>query len=268
MSWAVSTYGEPKQPPVLCLHGFMGQGSDWAKIDELLGEHFFFICPDLPGHGDTPISDGDTLETVTSGLQAVLAQYNAHPAAVLGYSMGGRLALQFALEAPEQVSRLILESASPGIDSEELRTTRQQHDDALAERLAECAGDEAAFKSFLEDWYSQSVFASLHTDADARTVAIAQRMASSDPAALAQALRQYSTGRQPSYWHDLERIAPPTLCITGEKDRKFCRIAEAMSEATPRIAAQTLTDCGHNVHLERPKSYTTVIRRFLHSSQA
>ena len=262
MSWSVVTYGDSTKPPVLCLHGFMGQGSDWETVATSLEDSFYFICPDLPGHGNTPITESDTLDTITAGLQSVLAKHNAQPVSVIGYSMGGRMALQFALEAPDQVARLVLESASPGIDSEELRASRKFHDDSLAETLVACQGDAAAFRIFLEGWYSQPVFSSMQSDADARTIAIGERLMN-NPAHLSMALRQFSTGRQASHWEALDQHTIPTLCVVGEKDRKFCGIAEAMSEATPRIAVHTMADCGHNVHLERPKSYTTVIRRFL-----
>ena len=91
---------------------------------------------------------------------------------------------------------------------------------------------------------------------------IAARSAAS-PLALANALRSFSTGRQPSLWGALSSLRPPTLLLVGDLDHKYTEIAERMVDGNPGIARMVVSGCGHNVHLEAPETYTTVLRHFL-----
>ena len=259
--WPVLTFGNPANPPVVMLHGFLGASADWTNIASALAEEHYVLCPDLPGHGANPLQERVPFASVAAGLLACLDANGIESTALVGYSMGGRIALHFALEHPHRVSRLVLESASPGIDDEHTRESRSHHDDLLASELMTLE-DRESVEAWLRQWYSAPLWGSLHKQAGLVDALVAER-AGANPQSLAHAMSSYSVGRQPSLWPALPYLVMPTLLITGEHDHKYVEIAERMTQANPALATMALTDCGHNVHLESPGAYTTVLKSFL-----
>ncbi|MBI1319291.1 MAG: 2-succinyl-6-hydroxy-2,4-cyclohexadiene-1-carboxylate synthase [Candidatus Hydrogenedens sp.] len=260
--WPSLQFGAPGAPPVVMLHGFIGRGADWQAVAEALAVDHFVLCPDLPGHGTHTCSEDAAFDSVAESLAAWLVEALPQPHAVVGYSLGGRLALAYAMRHPERVSRLVLESASPGLDDLHARESRAQHDDALAAELESLEAGSAAFRAWLEAWYATPLWESLADRPDLLCATIDSR-ADANPPQLARALRALSLGRQPDFRPVLHALLPATLLITGERDRKFTGLAEEMASAGPRIAHSVMTGCGHNVHLENPEGYTTVLRSFL-----
>lgn len=254
------THGVPDGRPLCFLHGFMGAGTDWRPVVSALEEEAFSLTLDLPGHGAS--LDGPDhlycMEGATQALADVLDDARVDRCTLVGYSMGGRVALYFALFHPGRVHRLVLESASPGIDDEAARAERRALDAERARRIRE------DLDAFLRDWYRQPLFASLRRH-DLVAEMVARRRAN-DPAELARALRGLSPGRQPSLWGRLEDLSPRTLVLTGALDDKY---AETTAEATARIpdARRVLVPgAGHNVHAERPQAFLAHLVHFLHTT--
>ncbi len=251
--------GDPHRPTILFLHGFMGSGADWADTTSALDEHFCCIAPDLPGHGRSLglLPEEYTMEGAARMLRDLLDGLEISRATLIGYSMGGRLALYFALRYPERCSGLVLESASPGIEDAAGRKARRHADEERARRLE--SGD---FEEFLEDWYRQPLFASL-----ARHEGLAQEIIEvrlrNDPRELARSLRGLGTGRQPSLWGNLPRLTIPVLAIAGELDEKFVGISRRMAAWSPNVHAAVVRGAGHSVHVEAPDAYLGLLRRFL-----
>jgi len=253
---------EAGAPPVVFLHGFMGCGEDWNEVVESLGDSFRCLCPDLPGHG----ASRDVAEMTVPQTCAVLAQdldrLGIGECALVGYSMGGRAALEFATRLCGRVRRLVLESASPGLESEEARLHRRNHDEAIANRLSVLSPGGQGFRDFLVEWYATPLWASLDKHAGLKELLIERRLRG-EPTAFAACLRSMGTGVQDGLWEDLPKLTVPALLMAGEEDGKFRRIAERMAESLPNGAVHIVPDCGHNVHLENPGRYTTVLRAFL-----
>jgi len=250
---------------VVLLHGFLGTGGDWDEITERLGPGFRCLCPDLPGHGsnlDGPPPSGYTMDYAALQVMERLDKEGIERCALVGYSMGGRLALYLAVNYPERFNALVVESASPGLKDPEQRQHRADYDADLAKELEGCAGDTAAFKGFLGRWYAMPLFETLARDRD-RIDRLVGRRLENDPAALAHALRGMSPGLQPSLWEQLPRLPMPVLAMVGDEDGKFRRIGEQMSECGPTIAVHEMQGCGHNVHLEAPMEFATVIKAFI-----
>lgn len=263
--WNEKTYGNPKNQAVLFLHGFMGRGEDWVPIVNELEKSFYCICPDMPGHGMNTIAATDdawTMDKVVPALLDLLDDHDLARCALVGYSMGGRLALQLATQHPDRITRVVLESASPGLKTEAECVQRRRHDGDLARRLEASVGDPALFRAFLEQWYELPIFSSLRAQPELRAKLIENRT-TNDPARLAGALRTMGSGSQESLWDDLAAYTVPTLLLVGALDRKFRIIAEEMSERSAQMAVEELDHCGHNVHLENPSGYTTVVKSFL-----
>src|SRR5215207_2174537 len=235
--------GSPGLPVVLFLHGFMGSSADWRNVIGAIGDRALCIAPDLPGHGTSLGLTPDTSYTVEGAARAVvntLDELEVGCPVIVGYSMGGRLALYLSLRYPERCAGLFLESASPGLVSEEERTARRAADEEKAKRLE--AGD---LDAFLRDWYRQPLFASLAQDEGLLERTIAARRPN-DPVELARSLRGMGTGSQPSLWGELESLAVPALAVAGGLDGKYAGISSRMARISPRIEPVVITGVGHN----------------------
>ena len=255
-------FGDAAQPAVLFLHGFMGSGEDWRATVETLQPDYRCLTVDLPGHG-AAIDLPDGAYTMAGAARAVIEVLNHHEinrCHLVGYSMGGRLALYLALQYPERFRRLVLESASPGLRAEEERAARRAIDEARARRL-----ETGSLGRFLDDWYRQPLFSSLHDHPGLveRIVAARRR---NRPAELARSLRAMGTGQQPSLWERLSGLSVATLAVAGALDRKYVGLARQMASASPRVRAVVVPAAGHSVHAERPGRFAAVLRAFLTST--
>ena len=251
--------GDPRLPAILFLHGFMGSGADWASEISALDEQFHCVALDLAGHGSSlglP-PDAYTIEGTTRALLDLLDELGITRAVLVGYSMGGRIALYLALRHPERCSGLFLQSASPGIEEPAERLARRKADEERARRLE--SGDLA---SFLEAWYRQPLFASLARREGLLRETIEARMRN-DRGELARSLRSLGTGNQPSLWEELGALQVPALAVAGDLDERYAGISTRMASLSPRIRAAVVPGAGHNVHLESPEAYLALLKRFL-----
>ncbi|GAB5521111.1 MAG: 2-succinyl-6-hydroxy-2,4-cyclohexadiene-1-carboxylate synthase [Rhodothermales bacterium] len=240
--------------PTVWLHGFMGSGTDWSDVvDVLRGEH---VAVDLPGHGANIGLSGDAY-TMAGAAAQLISQLDARgwtEVNLVGYSMGGRLALYLALHHPERIRHLVLVSASPGLRTESERTARRAVDAERARAI------ETDFGTFLDRWYTLPVFASLPDEVAAIQI---ERKRANDPHELAKSLRFMGTGSQPSLWSRLPELTVPTTIVVGELDPKFVQIAEAMQAATQEAEVWPMPGAGHMVHVEQPNRFIQVIRRLI-----
>lgn len=219
----------------------MGTPADWRGVIQHvpLGEPV--LAPTIPGHAGRPLPEGElSLERVADTLMEELP-----PRSVLvGYSMGGRLALTAAVRHPDRVKRLVLVSASVGIDDESDWQERLALDRARAESIRE------DFQSFLEDWYRMPLFSSLATSKEDVTRIVAGRL-EGDPDALARVVVELSPGNQPDYRQALRDLTFPVLLVAGALDSSYVSQNESLA-TEPHITARTVAGCGHAVHLEAP----------------
>ena len=118
----------------------MGSCRDWTPIIGRLQDHFHCIAVDLPGHGQSRCDDPLQFAMPTAAAAVIeLLDYLAIGAGgLVGYSMGGRLALYLAVHFPARFSHLVLESSSPGLRTAAERTTRRSWDEAMAHKLRPC----------------------------------------------------------------------------------------------------------------------------------
>lgn len=240
-------------PPLILLHGFTGSLESWAPLLPALTRTHRVLTVDLPGHGRTRAPDSPAFHTMTAtarGLAALFDHALGEPAHLLGYSMGGRLALYFALHYPDRVRSLLLESASPGLADGEERAARRQRDEALAARI-----EAEGVSAFVDFWERLPLFASQgRLPADVRARLRAQRLRNR-PTGLANSLRGMGTGAQPSLWSRLGQVSAPTLLLVGGEDAKFRAIALQMARLLPRSQTVVFPGAGHTVHLERPRAF-------------
>lgn len=251
--------GNPKGRSVVFLHGFMGEGSDWDETLAKLAPEVHYLTLDLPDHGRTVVTgpNGYSMSSCAEALVDLLVAVGFPVCDLVGYSMGGRLALYMVVHFPDRFNGVVLESASPGLKTQEQRRQRQDHDEALARRL-----QNEPFMHFLDYWHSQPLFASLQRDPKRLAKLIARR-ARNNPMNLARSLCMMGLGVQPSLWPELSRVRSRLLLIAGELDSKFRQIAGEMARSCPRARMRTVEGAGHNVHFERPGTFANELRSFL-----
>ena len=257
-----TTTGNSQNPPLLLLHGFLGSHADFASLLPSLSAHFYCITCDLPGHGDTNTELGNyTFPRTAQALIDLLNHVKISRTHILGYSMGGRIALYLACEFPDRIERVIIESASPGLKTEKEREERQQQDDLTALRLLR-----TPLPDFLGQWYNNPLFSNLKQHPDI-FAAMLQRRLHNRPEEVARALCGLSLGRQPSLWKRTLLLEAPLLIIVGELDVKFVAIGREIFEVRQQKDEQTTLSiferCGHNLHLVAPNAYTNSVIRFL-----
>ena len=248
------------EPALLFLHGFLGSGRDWTEVAEAFPD-YPCILVDLPGHG---LSAGCParlypMPEAALALLAVLDRLGVERCVPVGYSMGGRLALYLALSRPRRCRGLVLESASPGLDSEGERERRRAWDESQALRF-----ERQGLPDFLEGWYRQPLFRSIRRD-ETRFGAMMERRRRNDPAALARSLRRMGTGSQPSLWPRLAELPGPWLAVVGELDPAYGKTMRDMVSLSEKGRLATVPDAGHNTHFENPDAYSRALREYLAS---
>ncbi|MFQ3663798.1 MAG: 2-succinyl-6-hydroxy-2,4-cyclohexadiene-1-carboxylate synthase [Chloroflexaceae bacterium] len=230
-------------PPLLLLHGFTGSAEEWAGLIPALAPLRQVIAVDLPGHGRAPAPTDlscYTMEHTVAGLLALLDHLNHAVCDVLGYSMGGRVALHLAVAAPTRVGSLILESASPGIEDAAERAARAAADDALAARI-----EQEGLEWFVDHWASLPLFASQARLPAATRAALRERRLRGSAAGYAASLRGMGAGRQRSLWAELPALRIPALIISGELDEKYVAIGARVAAAMPLARQAIVPGAGH-----------------------
>ncbi len=195
------------------------------------------------------------MEGATQALADVLDDAGIERCTLVGYSMGGRVALYFARYHGRRVRRLVLESCTPGLRTEAERAERRAVDARRARRIQE------DLSAFLENWYRMPLFASLaqHDLVDT----MVERRCGNDPDELVRALDGMGTGAQPSLWEELDAIDLPTLLLAGELDEKYVQITSAMKARNPAMRRVVVPDAGHNIHAERPQAFVSHLVDFV-----
>jgi 2-succinyl-6-hydroxy-2,4-cyclohexadiene-1-carboxylate synthase len=257
---SLSGSGSRAEPPVVLLHGFTGSGETWGPLAATL-HGYATIAVDLAGHGrsDAPADPARyALTRFADDLHRLLDTLGVERAALLGYSMGARAALQFALAHPERLSALLLESASPGLASPEERAARVAADAALADAI-----EREGVESFVDRWERLPLWASQGAlPASVRAALRAQRL-TNRATGLANSLRGAGAGAVPPLLGRLHALRMPTLLVAGALDEKYVEYARAMAGVLPDATVEIVAGAGHAVHLERPEALAAAVRRFL-----
>jgi len=256
-------YVLPNKTPILFLHGFTGSAEDWSFITNKLNDTFFPIAIDLPGHGKTETNNTITSYSTNSHIkivESVFSHFNISKAIIVGYSMGGRTALSFAVKNPKKVVALILESSTAGIENKVERDSRIKIDSEIADNILIDGID-----TFVQYWLDLPFFKSLKSLSKKEHSHLVEQKRKNSTTGLANSLKGFSTGKMPSLWCKLNKLSFPTLLIAGRFDRKYVRINEAINQAIQNSELSIVENCGHNTHLENPKEFTILVNSFFNN---
>ena len=244
---------------MMLLHGFTGDGTTMEGLAQRLEADTTVILPDLVGHGrsSSPPNEADYSVDAMAAHSAVLAENlvggSFH---LVGYSMGGRVALTLACRRPALVRSLTLIGASAGLASEAERAARQESDDTLAESI-----ERDGLETFVDNWMANPLFATqARLGDDFLAASKAQRLRNS-AAGLARSLRAAGTGVMAPLHDNLRSCAVPTMFVAGADDSKFTRIAAELVARIPTADIAVIDNAGHAAHLEQPDAVAFIIRR-------
>jgi 2-succinyl-6-hydroxy-2,4-cyclohexadiene-1-carboxylate synthase len=247
-------------PIVLLVHGFTRDTRAWAPVMPAL-EGYRTVRVDLIGHGksDAP-ADGSrySMEHAVEDLLALMHHLSVEQYALVGYSLGGRVALHLATAAPERLWALVIESASAGIDDPAQQAARVESDENLAQSILP-----DGIEAFADRWQAQALFAaqaSLPPDAFAEQRS--QRIENS-PTGLANSLRGMGAGAQDYILDRLEVIEAPSLFLAGALDTRYAAFAPVLASKVRGADHCIIEGAGHTTHLEEPQAWSRLVRDFL-----
>lgn len=253
----VQRSGDASLPVIVFLHGFTGSTATWHTIISLLEGKIHAVTIDLWGHGrsDSPKNSADySMERQIEALEQLVSQLGLTQFTLVGYSMGGRTALGYAVSHPSRIQQLVLESASPGLKTESERVDRMKRDAQLADRLMH-----ERLEDFVDFWENLALFDSQKSLPARQKEAVRKERLDQNTQGLANSLLGIGTGSQPSYWSLLKDQAYPVILVTGSLDSKFETIAFEMKNLLPAARHVTVQDAGHAIHVEKPQEFATII---------
>ncbi|PLZ95434.1 2-succinyl-6-hydroxy-2,4-cyclohexadiene-1-carboxylate synthase [Fischerella thermalis CCMEE 5268] len=259
--------GDRNQPVILFLHGFMGNSHEFDEAIQLLNNNFYCLKVDLPGHGNTKVlgsEDYYSMAYTAQGLIDLLDNLKIHQCFLVGYSMGGRLALYLTLYFPQKFPKVVLESASPGLLTFAERQERIKWDQQIARKL-ERSIEKNDFIVFLRNWYNQPIFGNIKNHPQFQN--LIEIRTQNNPIELAKSLRLMGTGCQPSLWEKLKENRNDLLLLAGEYDEKFIDINQQMAKICQYCQLTIVSNAGHNIHFENPNAFVENLKKFLISNQ-
>ena len=247
-------------PILVLLHGFTRDHRAWEPVLPCL-EGYRVVRVDLIGHGksDSPAEASRyTIAHAVEDLQALLHHLSVDRFGLVGYSLGGRVALHFALAAWEQMWGIVIESASPGIEDPEARKARVGSDEVLAQSIAANGLEE-----FADKWQAQTLFASQSQLPAAVLEEQRRQRLENSPVGLGNSLRGMGAGAQEYLLPRLHSIHAPTLFLAGALDERYAAAAPVMAAAVPGAEYAIIEGAGHTTHLEQTEAWASHVVPFL-----
>jgi 2-succinyl-6-hydroxy-2,4-cyclohexadiene-1-carboxylate synthase len=246
-------------PALLLLHGFTGSTATMWPLGRTLTDRRRVLAVDLPGHGRTGLLEprDHRFEATLAALVRILDQRDIEETDVLGYSMGGRLALGLAVRHPDRIRSTVLVGGTAGYPSDAERAARRRSDSALADDLLE-----RGLEWFVDHWMALPLFESQQrlgdrALADARSLRLAN-----DPEGLVASLLGSGTGAQPSFWGELEAVRGPVLLVVGDEDSRYRRLAFRLASSLSMAAIEVIPEAGHAAHLENLPAVAAAVLGF------
>lgn len=236
---------------LVLLHGLLGDRHDWQPLLACL-PGVDALALDLPGHGREAARPLRRLADFPAWLNARLQAEGIHRYHLLGYSLGGRLALYHAADGAPGLLSLILEGAHPGLADPAERRERARQDALWARRFYR-----EPLEKVLADWYRQPVFAEL---IDAQRIQLIEARRQNDGRRLARTYCATSLARQPDLAPWLAETRLPLAYLHGQQDGKFAAIGSRLAAVQPKLQRQAVPDAGHNAHRGNPE----FVARWLH----
>ena len=251
-------------PPVTLLHGFTQSGRSWRELIAHMPEGWKWIVPDLRGHGETQLRHGAlcSMDACTADLVRLWDVLGVERSHIVGYSMGGRLALHAATRRPDRVLSLLTIGAHAGLE-EDAREGRRRGDEGLAERI-----EKDGLEAFVNYWGSLPLFAGLERRGPAYVAEVRAERLRNHGAGLACSLRGMGAGAMHPLWDELAQVDCPCTFVAGQLDHGYVASARRLAGAVPNGRVELVLRAGHAVHQERPDAFARVLASHLAAATA
>ncbi len=258
----LSNKKEANEIPVVFFHGFTGNANDWENIIHNLPNGFYPLAIDLLGHGKSSSPENRNVYTLSSQIQhldEIFSKLKIINPLLIGYSMGGRLALSYTMKNKKSVRALILESTAFGYQLQHQKEERILSDKILAEKIKN-----GSLNDFFDFWYNLPLFGSLKKNKNVNLEKLKkEKILKNNKIGLVNSLLGFGTGTMDNYFEQIRKFENNVLLITGSMDRKFTSISEEAKKIFPNAEHKVVNNCGHNVHLEKPEEFLKFLNRFL-----
>jgi 2-succinyl-6-hydroxy-2,4-cyclohexadiene-1-carboxylate synthase len=248
--------------PVTLLHGFTQSGHSWQELISMMPDGWKWVVPDLRGHGETHVrpSAPHTMEACTADLEMLWDHLGITRTHLVGYSMGGRLALHAAAARPERILSLLTIGAHAGL-KEAAREARRRGDEALAARI-EADGLEA----FVTYWSNLALFAGLERRGPSFVAQVRAERMKNHVAGLAESLRGMGAGAMRPVWDELARLTWSCSFVAGQLDHGYVESARRLAASVPNGRVVVVQRAGHAVHQERPEAFARLLLAHLEAA--
>ncbi|MEX0780384.1 MAG: 2-succinyl-6-hydroxy-2,4-cyclohexadiene-1-carboxylate synthase [Balneolales bacterium] len=255
--WIEHYHSHDDLPTLVMLHGFMGSSGSFYHLTDALREFANLVYIDLLGHGETNAPSNSQRyapDQQVADLHAILQKFGGKPLILHGYSMGGRLALQYACRHPGHLDKLILESTTAGITDKSERDIRKRTDRTRAMQILEDKD------RFIKEWNNASLFQnkeSISPDVEEQLEAIQQAQNS---IGLQNSLICFGTGSMSPLHDQLNTIDIPTLILAGANDEKFKQEGRILNDLIQNSKYSEIENAAHRIHLDNPIAYLEKIK--------
>jgi 2-succinyl-6-hydroxy-2,4-cyclohexadiene-1-carboxylate synthase len=228
--------------PIWLLSGFLGNENHWSESKDLIEQN---IGVPVEWINWAELCRGSKSLSEAALTLAQLAIQTGQRPVLVGYSMGGRLALQAICEAPGSFEKIIAISSHTGLTTEALKSERLQKDLEWSELL------KTDFEQFWQKWNEQDVL---------KTHKLIERP-NVDLNLWSEHLKNLSTGKQEDLTTRLnDPRLPPILVMAGAEDEKYSKLIEALPES---IEKKIIGHSGHRIPIDNPKDMAEAIGVFI-----
>ena len=250
--------------PVTLLHGFTQSGRSWRELMAKLPAGYRWIVPDLRGHGDTQIWQGAScsMDACTADLVKLWDALEVERTHLVGYSMGGRLALHIATHRPDRVLSVFTIGAHAGLE-EDAREGRRRGDEALAERI-----EKDGLEAFVNYWGSQPMFAGIERRGPTYAAEVRSERLRNHVEGLACSLRGMGAGAMEPLWDQVAHVEFPCTFVAGQLDHGYVASARRLAATVPNSRVEIVPRAGHSVHQERPDAVARALAFHLAAATA
>jgi 2-succinyl-6-hydroxy-2,4-cyclohexadiene-1-carboxylate synthase len=246
---------------VVFLHGMLGAPSSWAEVVEKLVGESSVDAAWLPGHGPEPW--GTELTEFDAVVEAIEARILTSPAIVVGYSLGGRIALALAARRHPNLTHVVAIGANPGLDEDDARRARIAWERTMRDRLRD-----GGLEALVDAWERLPIFAT-QARLEARQLEAQRRVRRGHTrAGIDWAFDALGTGAMPSLVERLAAGHAPLSLVVGAHDHAYLERSRALATRLPRVALAVVDGAGHNVALEAPRALAAIVGERLRAANS
>lgn len=241
------SFAPSKKKKVLFIHGLLGSSEDFLPIINPMSHKYHCFAIDLPGHGKSPWIDNLSKSGLIDGISTIIKNHNI--SYLVGYSLGGRLAMEIDTYNPALLEKLVIISSHPGLskeDAEKKIVNIQYYQNLLDQSRV----------TFLRKWYDQPLFKTLSKKH------MIKKRKKFDPNAVKWMLKELSLLKQPLLWSHVEKNADKYFFLCGKSDNYYKKLYSSLSQK------KIILDSSHAVHLEKPhKCYQYILKHLTNSRE-